>query len=434
MDDLLQLARTHDAACSRALFEVPCRRGGARRGRLRSMAAATSRTRPTRRALCAEAGAIAAMVAAGEQAHPRMRGDRAGAGSHHALRRLPPEAARVRGRRPADPSLRPRRPASHRDPGPAPADVLRPAPSRRSHDRARSLRQGAGLQAQGRGGPGLGPGRLRRRGEAGRDHPLWRAAGLPADRRCGSHAGRLVLGHVGPTPVAVLQGRAHYYERGQADEMQRRHPRRGRARLRDAAADQRRRQPAARHAAGLGDGDHRPHQLHRRQSAVRRSAGRQPLRRHGRCLRSGAARAAAGGGARGQCPLPRRRLHLVQRAELRDAGRDPRRPRAGRRRRRHVDRARDDPGAPCRHEGRGAVADDQLRRRPGAGRARPRADAGRGQRAASARRAAAVAALPRSATLEPHAAAGDHPQEARRPGAVGRGDRLRRPRHHTTAA
>lgn len=34
-----------------------------------------------------------------------------------------------------------------------------------------------------------------------------------------SHAGRLVLGHVGPTPVAVLQGRAHYYERGQADEM-----------------------------------------------------------------------------------------------------------------------------------------------------------------------------------------------------------------------
>ena len=35
----------------------------------------------------------------------------------------------------------------------------------------------------------------------------------------GSHAGRLVLGHVGPTSVAVLQGRAHYYERGKADEM-----------------------------------------------------------------------------------------------------------------------------------------------------------------------------------------------------------------------
>jgi purine nucleotide phosphorylase len=35
----------------------------------------------------------------------------------------------------------------------------------------------------------------------------------------GGHAGRLVLGHVGPTPVAVMQGRAHYYERGKADEM-----------------------------------------------------------------------------------------------------------------------------------------------------------------------------------------------------------------------
>jgi inosine/guanosine/xanthosine phosphorylase family protein len=31
--------------------------------------------------------------------------------------------------------------------------------------------------------------------------------------------GRLVLGHVGGTPVAVLQGRAHYYEFGRADEM-----------------------------------------------------------------------------------------------------------------------------------------------------------------------------------------------------------------------
>ncbi len=35
----------------------------------------------------------------------------------------------------------------------------------------------------------------------------------------GSHAGRLVLGYVGKTAVAVLQGRAHYYERGRADEM-----------------------------------------------------------------------------------------------------------------------------------------------------------------------------------------------------------------------
>jgi purine nucleotide phosphorylase len=35
----------------------------------------------------------------------------------------------------------------------------------------------------------------------------------------GSHAGKLVLGHIGKMAVAVLQGRAHYYERGRADEM-----------------------------------------------------------------------------------------------------------------------------------------------------------------------------------------------------------------------
>lgn len=33
------------------------------------------------------------------------------------------------------------------------------------------------------------------------------------------HAGQLILGHVGPTPLVVLRGRAHYYERGRADEM-----------------------------------------------------------------------------------------------------------------------------------------------------------------------------------------------------------------------
>jgi purine-nucleoside phosphorylase len=33
------------------------------------------------------------------------------------------------------------------------------------------------------------------------------------------HAGRLLLGQVGKTPVAVLQGRSHYYEHGRADAM-----------------------------------------------------------------------------------------------------------------------------------------------------------------------------------------------------------------------
>jgi purine nucleotide phosphorylase len=33
------------------------------------------------------------------------------------------------------------------------------------------------------------------------------------------HAGRLSLGQIGATPVAVMQGRAHYYETGRADAM-----------------------------------------------------------------------------------------------------------------------------------------------------------------------------------------------------------------------
>ena len=35
----------------------------------------------------------------------------------------------------------------------------------------------------------------------------------------GGHAGQLILGLVGRTKVAVLQGRAHYYEEGKADAM-----------------------------------------------------------------------------------------------------------------------------------------------------------------------------------------------------------------------
>ncbi|HEY3145292.1 MAG TPA: purine-nucleoside phosphorylase, partial [Dongiaceae bacterium] len=31
------------------------------------------------------------------------------------------------------------------------------------------------------------------------------------------HAGRLSLGRIGETPVAVLQGRSHFYEHGYAD-------------------------------------------------------------------------------------------------------------------------------------------------------------------------------------------------------------------------
>ena len=117
------------------------------------------------------------------------------------------------GRRPAGPSLRPRRAASHRDPGPAAADVVRPAPSGRSHDRRHRRRKAPGLQAQGRRGPGLRPGRLRRRGEAGRDHPLRRAAGLPADhgrqpcRPAGAGPCRADAGRRAAGPRALLRAR-----------------------------------------------------------------------------------------------------------------------------------------------------------------------------------------------------------------------------------
>ncbi|HVM83950.1 MAG TPA: purine-nucleoside phosphorylase, partial [Candidatus Binatia bacterium] len=44
---------------------------------------------------------------------------------------------------------------------------------------------------------------------------------LPGFPRSGvvGHAGRLILGWVGPTPVAALQGRSHYYEHGNAGAM-----------------------------------------------------------------------------------------------------------------------------------------------------------------------------------------------------------------------
>ncbi len=50
------------------------------------------------------------------------------------------------------------------------------------------------------------------------DFPYGDLPGFPAPS-VGVHAGRLILGRVGSTPAALLQGRAHYYEDGLADVM-----------------------------------------------------------------------------------------------------------------------------------------------------------------------------------------------------------------------
>ena len=49
--------------------------------------------------------------------------------------------------------------------------------------------------------------------------PYGELPGFPAPGVAG-HSGKLVLGRIQDTPVALLQGRAHYYERGRADVMQ----------------------------------------------------------------------------------------------------------------------------------------------------------------------------------------------------------------------
>ena len=70
-------------------------------------------------------------------------------------------------------------------------------------------------------------------------------AELPAFPRAGvaGHAGELWLGRLGAREVAVLSGRSHAYEDGDADGMKARAAHAARAGLRGAGADQRRRQP-----------------------------------------------------------------------------------------------------------------------------------------------------------------------------------------------
>ena len=159
------------------------------------------------------------------------------------------------------------------------------------------------------------------------------------------HAGRLVVGTIEGERVALFQGRGHYYERGDANAMR-------------IAIDAFRKLGGETllltNAAGGLNQEWRPPALVAITDHINFS-GTNPLIGHAGAdrfvplteaydaalLARRCDEAARGDGHRAQ----RGRLHVVFRAELRDAGRDPRRAHPRRRSRRHVDRAGGDPGA-----------------------------------------------------------------------------------------
>ena len=131
---------------------------------------------------------------------------------------------------------------------------------------------------------------------------------------------------------------------------------------------------------GQPDGDHRPHQPDRREPADRARTTTRSGRASRRCATPTTRRcwtSCARRQPRRRRRARRGRLPGGQRAELRDAGGDPRLPDAGRRRRRHVDRPGDDPRPPLRPAGGRGLGDHQPRRGHERRAAEPRADAAR---------------------------------------------------------
>src|SRR5260370_9895638 len=120
-----------------------------------------------------------------------MRLDRPGQGRRHPVRRLPPEAARIRLGRSQDPPLRPRRRASHRDARPAPADVVRPAyAEQRMIDAIAAKAPGFKPKVAVILGSGLGTFAEERKALAA--IPYAELPGFP-QTTVGSHAGKLLL-------------------------------------------------------------------------------------------------------------------------------------------------------------------------------------------------------------------------------------------------
>ncbi len=176
------------------------------------------------------------------------------------------------------------------------------------------------------------------------------------------HAGRLVVGTIEGRRVALFQGRGHYYERGDANAM--------RVAI-DLFKNLGGETLLLTNAAGGLHTEWKPPSLvaitdhinfsgHEPADRPRR---RGPLRAADPRLRPDPDRDAAPRRARGDSRAARGRLHVVLRPELRDAGRNPRRPHARRRPRRHVDRARSDPRPPRGLARRRGLGRDQFRRR-----------------------------------------------------------------------
>src|SRR5438093_11392748 len=108
--------------------------------------------------------------------------------------------------------MRPGRCASHCDAGPAPAHVIRRARAWQGMIEA-IANQAPGFKPRVAVILGSGLGSFTEEVKAVATIPYGDLPGFP-QTTVGSHAGKLVLGHIGRTAVAVLQGRAHYYERG----------------------------------------------------------------------------------------------------------------------------------------------------------------------------------------------------------------------------
>ena len=335
----------------------------------------------------------------GERARGAGRGRRAadhrGAGAGcgraavHALRRLPAAAGRVRRARGAGPSLRARGPAPDRDAGRAAAAGVRARaramPASGSGDPSRS---GEKIRAR---RPGFVPrvGLILGSGLGGIADALEDAIAIDYEELPGfprasveGHAGRLVLGPLAGVPLACLQGRVHLYEGVPAAAL---------AVL-----------PRTLKALGCelliltnASGALRPELAPGSVVLIEdhiNLLGQNPLAGandpaigprfpdlsevYDRALRVRLQGVAGRLGIR----LRFRGLPRDARAVLRDAGRDPGVPGAGRRSGRHVDGAGGDQRAPLRPQGAGPLDRDQSRGRARGRAAQPRRNPGPGGR------------------------------------------------------